>query len=182
VNFVPTEIPEVIRVEPEVFEDHRGYLFEAWNAREFARAGIEAEFVQDNVSSSSRGTLRGLHYQLPRPQGKLVRVVRGKVFDVVVDLRRSSATFGKWVGDWLSAEEKSCLWIPIGFAHGFYVTSEVAEFVYKCTDFYSPNDQHTLRWDDPDLAIAWPIADGSSPRLSAKDAAGLDFRSIEHFP
>jgi dTDP-4-dehydrorhamnose 3,5-epimerase len=182
VRFVPTEIPEVIRVEPEVFEDHRGYLFEAWNAREFARAGIETEFAQDNVSRSSRGTLRGLHYQLPRAQGKLVRVVRGKVFDVVVDVRRSSATFGKWAGDWLSAEEKSCLWIPIGFAHGFYVTSEVAEVAYKCTDFYSPGDQHTLRWDDPELAIAWPIAEGSSPKLSAKDAAGLSFRSTKHFP
>ncbi len=152
---LPTDIPDVLRIEPRVREDERGFFLESWNEADFRRAGLEIAFVQDNHSRSTRGSLRGLHYQIaPHAQGKLVRVVEGKVFDVAVDLRRSSPTFGSWVGVWLSAEDKSMLWIPPGFAHGFYVASPVADFLYKCTDFYSPEYERVLRWDDPDLAIA----------------------------
>ena len=181
-RFLPTEIPDVVRVEPRVIEDDRGFFFESWNARTFERAGLQAAFVQDNHSQSSQGSLRGLHYQIPHAQGKLVRVIQGTVFDVAVDLRRSSPTFGRWVGTWLSAEDKGMLWIPPGFAHGFYVTSRTAEFIYKCTDFYSPENERTLRWDDPDLGIEWPLIDGEPPTLSPKDAAGVLLRQAEHYP
>lgn len=148
----------------------------------FAAAGIEATFVQDNHSRSTLGGLRGLHYQTPSPQGKLVRVVTGRVFDVAVDLRRSSPTFGRWVGVWLSAEDHDMLWVPAGFAHGFYVTTDVADFVYKCTEFYAPEHEHTLRWDDPAIGIDWPLIDGHPPVVSTKDSAGAGLREATLFP
>ena len=168
----PTAIPDVVVVEPQVFGDARGFFFESFNQRKLEAAlGRELRFVQDNHSLSARGVLRGLHYQLPRPQGKLVRVVRGEVFDVAVDLRRGSPTFRRWVGEVLSAENKRQMWVPEGFAHGFLVLSEAAEFLYKTTDYYHPESDHCIRWDDPDLAIAWPLA-GATPVVAAKDAAG----------
>ncbi len=178
-NFIPTDIADVILIEPDVFGDERGFFMETWHQHKFAEAGIDATFVQDNHSRSARGILRGLHFQNPQPQGKLVRVIQGEVFDVAVDLRRGSPTFGQWVGEYLSAENKRMLWVPEGFAHGFYVTSEVADFVYKCTDFYAPQHEHSLRWDDPDLAISWPLVDGHPPRLSAKDAQAPGLRELE---
>jgi len=181
-KFTPLSIPEVVLVEPQVFGDARGFFMETWQAAKFAEAGIGAAFVQDNHSRSSRGTLRGLHYQLVQTQGKLVRVVAGEVFDVAVDLRRSSPTFGRWVGAALSAENKRLLWIPPGFAHGFYVTSEYAEFVYKCTDYYHPQSERSLLWNDPRIGVAWPIPAGSEPLLSAKDRTGLPLASAECFP
>jgi dTDP-4-dehydrorhamnose 3,5-epimerase len=171
----PTVIPDVVMVEPRVFGDERGFFFESWNRREFERNGIGCDFVQDNHSRSARGILRGLHYQTEHAQGKLVRVIAGEVFDVAVDLRRSSPSFGRWVGAYLSAENRHMLWIPAGFAHGFYVTSESAEFVYKCTDYYFPEHEVALRWDDPQLGIDWPLIAGEKPLLSAKDARGLSF-------
>lgn len=170
-KFEKTSIPDVIRVVPTVHTDARGFFMETWQSREFAEAGIDVSFVQDNFSSSSRGTLRGLHYQIEHPQGKLVRVVRGRVFDVAVDLRRSSKYFGKWVGEELSAENKHQLWVPPGFAHGFLVLSESADFEYKCSDFYAPEHERCIRWDDPDIGIEWPIDGGVHPVLSEKDAA-----------
>ncbi len=170
-----TEIPDVIVVEPRVFGDARGFFFESYNRKAFEEAvGRSVEFVQDNHSSSARGVLRGLHYQLPHPQGKLVRVVLGEVFDVAVDLRRGSATFGRWVGEVLSAENKRQLWIPEGFAHGFLVVSEQAEFLYKTTDYWHPEAEQCIRWDDPEIGIRWPL-DGLAPTVSAKDAAGKRF-------
>lgn len=180
-KFVPTEIPEVVLVEPRVFGDHRGFFLESWQAAKFADGGIEASFVQDNHSGSSRGVLRGIHYQRTKPQGKLVRVTAGEVFDVAVDLRRSSPTFGRWVGRTLSAENRHLLWVPPGFGHGFLVLSEFAEFQYKCTDFYAPEHERTLAWDDPTLAIDWPLVDGNAPTLSAKDAEGATFDDAETF-
>lgn len=179
--FTPTAIPDVVLVEPQVFGDHRGFFMETWHRGKFAESGIAADFVQDNHSRSARGILRGLHYQLRRPQGKLVRVVAGEVADVAVDLRRSSATFGRHVVVRLDADRHQELWIPPGFAHGFCVLSDSAELVYKCTDFYDPADEHTVRWDDPDLAIAWPLPANVTPVLSTKDAAGTAFRSADHF-
>lgn len=179
--FRPTDIPDVVLVEPRVFRDERGFFLESWNERTFSEARIEAGFVQDNHSRSQRGTLRGLHYQIQQAQGKLVRVVSGEVFDVAVDLRRSSPTFGKWVGVRLSADRHNMLWIPHGFAHGFYVTSEFADLLYKCTDFYSPIHDRTLAWDDPDLAIDWPLIPGEQPILSSKDAAGIRLRDAETY-
>lgn len=155
---------------------------ETWHAEKFADGGIDAQFVQDNHSASSRNTLRGLHYQIKQPQGKLVRVISGEVFDVSVDLRCASPTFGRWVGVNLSAKNKKMLWIPPGFAHGFYVTSEMAEFVYKCTAFYTPEHERCIRWDDPELAIDWPVPEGSSPLLSAKDQMGIPFKDAEVYP
>ncbi len=175
-----TAISEVLLIEPKVFGDARGFFLESWNAKAFAAAGIPAAFVQDNHSRSPRGVLRGLHYQLRQPQGKLVRVVAGEVFDVVVDLRRTSATFGRWVGERLSAENKRVLWIPPGFAHGFLVLSETADFLYKTTDYYAPEHERVIAWNDPELAIAWPLA--GAPTLSARDAAGARFRDAEVFP
>lgn len=180
-QFRPTEIPDVIVVEPRVFGDERGFFLETWERRKFAAAGIDADFVQDNHSASCRHVLRGLHYQLARPQGKLVRVVVGEVFDVAVDLRSTSPTFGKWVGLHLSAENKRILWIPPGFAHGFLTLSERAEFVYKCTDYYDPTSERSLLWNDPKLGIAWPLPAGATPLVSAKDAAGDPFDRIEYY-
>lgn len=160
-------------LEPRVFGDARGFFMETWNEARFAEAGIDARFVQDNHSRSSAGILRGLHYQIQHPQGKLVRVVQGSVFDVAVDLRRRSATFGQWYGVELSEENQRMLWVPPGFAHGFYVTSPRADFVYKCSDIYAPAHERTLLWNDPSLGIDWPLIAGEAPLLSEKDAAGV---------
>lgn len=176
----PTAIPEVLLIEPRVFGDARGFFFESFNQRAFQEAsGLNVEFVQDNHSRSSQGVLRGLHYQIEQPQGKLVRVVRGRVFDVAVDLRRSAATFGRWVGLELSEDEHRQLWIPPGFAHGFMVLSESADFLYKTTDYYAPEHERCVAWDDPQLGIEWP--DSVTPRLSAKDATGLPFLQAPYF-
>lgn len=174
-----TGLDGLLLLEPQVFGDARGFFMETWNAARFADAGIDANFVQDNHSRSAQGILRGLHYQVQHPQGKLVRVVRGAVFDVAVDLRRQSATFGQWYGVELSEENQRMLWVPPGFAHGFYVVSAVADFVYKCSDIYAPAHERTLRWDDPTLAIDWPIPAGVAPALSAKDALGVSFADAE---
>jgi dTDP-4-dehydrorhamnose 3,5-epimerase len=179
-NVARTAIPDVVVLEPKVFGDARGFFLETWNAREFAIAGIRAEFVQDNHSRSTRNVLRGLHYQLRQPQGKLVRVILGEVFDVAVDLRRSSPTFGRWVGEKLSAENRRMVWVPAGFAHGFLVLSDVAEFLYKATDYYAPEHERSIAWNDPDLAIEWPLA--GAPVLSSKDAAGVRLRDAEVYP
>lgn len=178
---VTTALPDVLILEPKVFGDERGFFFESFNARRFAEAtGLHREFVQDNHSRSAKGVLRGLHYQVQQAQGKLVRVTAGEVFDVAVDLRRSSPTFGQWVGVHLSAENKRQLWVPEGFAHGFVVLSEFAEFLYKTTDYYAPEHERSIRWDDPTLAIDWPLKD--APQLSAKDQAGLNFQDAPVFP
>jgi dTDP-4-dehydrorhamnose 3,5-epimerase len=175
-----TSIPEVIVLEPKVFGDDRGFFFESFNAKAFEEAtGLQAHFVQDNHSRSSKNVLRGLHYQIRQPQGKLVRVVEGEVFDVAVDIRRSSPTFGKWVGEYLSAEDKKQLWVPKGFAHGFVVLSETAQFLYKTSDYYAPEHERSLLWNDPTLAINWPLS--GEPRLAAKDAAGLPLSEAEVF-
>jgi dTDP-4-dehydrorhamnose 3,5-epimerase len=171
-QFEPLEIPDVILIRPRVFSDDRGFFLEAFHASRYAPLGITAPLVQDNVSGSHGGVLRGLHYQIRQPQGKLVSVVQGKIFDVAVDLRRSSPTFGKWVGQYLSADDRTQLWIPTGFAHGFYVVGTWAEVGYKVTDFYSPQWERTLRWDDPTVGIRWPVASSTPPRLSTKDAQG----------
>ena len=178
---VPTEIPEVLIIEPKVFEDDRGFFFESFNRRAFAeKTGVEADFVQDNHSRSSQNVLRGLHYQIQQPQGKLVRVVAGAVFDVAVDIRKSAPTFGKWVGCLLSAENKRLLWVPVGFAHGFLVVSQTAEVLYKTTDYYAPAHERCILWNDPDLAINWELT--ATPVLSAKDQAGQPFKAAELFP
>lgn len=178
---IPTEIPDVLILEPQIFGDERGFFFESYNATRFRElTGFNGEFVQDNHSRSTQGVLRGLHYQIRQPQGKLVRVVTGEVYDVAVDLRRSSPTFGQWIGVTLSAENKRQLWIPAGFAHGFYVISEMAEFLYKTTDYYAPEHERTLRWNDPKLGIDWPLA--GEPTLSTKDQHGIPFSSAEYFP
>jgi len=180
-KFIPSHIPDVVTIEPDVFGDQRGFFMETWQARKFEEAGIDEMFVQDNHSKSAQGVLRGLHYQIKHPQGKLVRVVAGTVFDVAVDLRKSSPTFGKWVGEILSAENKKMLWIPGGFAHGFYVMSESAEFLYKCTEYYEPEHERCVQWDDPDLAIDWPLIGGKPPLLSEKDGAGAALKNAELF-
>jgi dTDP-4-dehydrorhamnose 3,5-epimerase len=180
-KFSPCSIPDILLVEPQVYGDSRGFFMETYHASAFAQAGIEVNFVQDNHSGSQKRILRGLHYQIRQSQGKLVRVIAGAVFDVVVDLRRSSPTFGQWAGTTLSAENKCQLWIPPGFAHGFYVTSDWAEFTYKVTDFYAPDWERTLRWDDPTVAIEWPLMDGLPPILSEKDSHGKSFDQIELF-
>jgi dTDP-4-dehydrorhamnose 3,5-epimerase len=176
----PLALPEVSLIEPRVFGDDRGFFYESWNERTFAEAGITASFVQDNHSRSRRNVLRGLHYQIEHPQGKLVRAVVGTVYDVAVDLRRSSPNFGRAVGVELSADNKRMLWIPPGFAHGFVVVSEVAEFLYKTTDFWHPEHERTLLWCDPALGIAWPL-DGE-PVVAAKDAQGRPLVSAETYP
>ncbi|MDE2150680.1 MAG: dTDP-4-dehydrorhamnose 3,5-epimerase [Gammaproteobacteria bacterium] len=181
-NFQPLAIAEVVLVTPRVFGDARGFFMETWRADRFAEQGLPTRFVQDNHSRSARGVLRGLHYQIRQPQGKLVRVTLGEVFDVAVDLRRGSPTFGRWVGDRLSAENGRALWVPPGFAHGFYVLSEFAEFSYKCTDYYAPEHERCLRWDDPDLGVAWPLTPGTLPQLSAKDAAAPRLPEAEVYP
>lgn len=177
----PTALPEVLLIEPQLFADPRGHFFESFNRQAFrAATGIDADFVQDNHSRSARGVLRGLHYQLRQPQGKLARVVRGTVFDVAVDLRRSSPRFGRWVGVELSEENRRQLWVPPGFAHGFVVLSESADCLYKMTDYYAPQHERCIAWDDPALAVAWPA--GIKPLLSAKDAQGLALAEAEVFP
>jgi dTDP-4-dehydrorhamnose 3,5-epimerase len=170
-RFIACDIPGPIIIEPKVFGDERGFFLESWNHAAFAEVGLDLAFVQDNHSRSSRGVLRGLHYQNPNPQGKLVRVANGRVFDVAVDIRRSSATFGRWIGVELSAANQRMLWVPPGFAHGFLTLEDKTDFLYKCTDFYQPSSEHCLRWDDPALAIDWPL-DNMTPELSAKDKAG----------
>ncbi len=180
-KILPTEIPDVLLLEPKVFADARGFFYESFNQRVFAdKTETVAEFVQDNHSSSARNVLRGLHYQIQQPQGKLIRVAVGEIFDVAVDLRKSSPTFGQWVGYRLSAENYLQLWIPPGFAHGFLVLSPVAEVLYKTTDYYAPQYDRCILWNDPDLAIAWPL-DGETPILSAKDQAGQLFKSADVF-
>ena len=174
-----TEIPDVLIIEPAVFGDERGFFMESFNAREMRRIGIDAEFVQDNHSRSQRNVLRGLHYQISQPQGKLVRVVSGAVFDVAVDMRRESPTFGKWAGVELSAENKRLFWLPPGLAHGFYVLSESADFVYKATDYYAPQFERTVLWNDSDLGIVWPLT--GDPILSGKDVAGTSLHKAEVF-
>jgi dTDP-4-dehydrorhamnose 3,5-epimerase len=181
-QFERTGIPDVVLVRPRVFGDPRGFFFESWEERKFAAAGCDAKFVQDNHSRSTRHTLRGLHYQIQHAQGKLVRVVAGTVFDVAVDIRRSSPTFGRSVSVTLSDENHHMLWIPAGFAHGFLVLSEFADLVYRCTDFYSPAHERAILWNDPDLNIEWPLAPGEEPVLSAKDAVAARFRDAEYFP
>lgn len=176
-----TKIPDVLVIEPRVLGDHRGYFFESWRADRFADVGVDATFVQDNQSSSGQGVLRGLHYQIKQPQGKLVRVISGSVFDVAVDLRKSSPTFGHWVGVALSAENNKLIWVPPGFAHGFYVLSEQAEFVYKCTDYYAPQHERAIRFDDPDIGIDWPLIPGTEPIMSEKDLGGLAFKDADLF-
>ncbi len=171
-KIIDTEIPDVKIIEPSVFGDERGFFMETWQQKKFEEQVSPRTFVQDNHSKSSKGILRGLHYQTVNTQGKLVRVVSGEVYDVAVDMRKSSPTFGKWVGVYLSAENKRQLWVPEGFAHGFYVTSESAEFVYKCTDYYNPQHEHSLLWNDSELNINWPISEGDIPALSAKDKDG----------
>jgi dTDP-4-dehydrorhamnose 3,5-epimerase len=171
-KFTPSSIPDVLLIEPQIFGDQRGFFMETYQAQQFAEAGIVYDFVQDNHSGSQLGALRGLHYQIIQAQGKLVRVAVGEIFDVAVDLRRSSPTFGQWEGIHLSAENKLQLWIPPGFAHGFYVMSNWAEVLYKTTDFYAPQHERTLLWNDPEVGIIWPIPNGQQPILSTKDRAG----------
>jgi dTDP-4-dehydrorhamnose 3,5-epimerase len=172
-------IPDVVLMETQVFGDKRGFFMETFREDEFKTSVADFSFVQDNYSKSSRGILRGLHYQIKYPQGKLVRVTLGEVFDVAVDLRKGSPYFGKWAGVTLSSENKLQLWVPPGFAHGFYVLSNEAEFIYKCTDYYAPEHERSIKWDDPDLAIDWPIIPGEEPLLSPKDVAGSFFNSAE---
>ncbi|MDB9419344.1 MAG: dTDP-4-dehydrorhamnose 3,5-epimerase [Microcystis viridis Mv_BB_P_19951000_S69] len=178
---IPTEIPDVLIIEPQVYGDDRGFFLESFNQRDFReKTGVNTTFVQDNHSMSLKNVLRGLHYQIPNPQGKLVRVVSGSVFDVAVDARQSSPTFGQWVGCVLSAENKRIFWVPEGFAHGFLVLSERAEFLYKTTNYYYPQYEKTILWNDADLGIDWPL--DTPPILSPKDQAGQPFKSVEVFP
>jgi dTDP-4-dehydrorhamnose 3,5-epimerase len=177
---IPTTIPDVLLIEPKVFGDARGFFFESFNQKAFAQAtGLDLNFVQDNHSRSARGVLRGLHYQIQQPQGKLVRVVRGSVFDVAVDLRKSSSTFGQWVGAELSEDNHRQMWVPPGFAHGFVVTSESADFLYKTTDYYAPQHERCIAWNDPAIGIQWPLAE--PPQLSVKDQAGAPLAAAEVF-
>lgn len=179
-DFATVRQPGVVILEPKVFGDERGFFFESYNARRFEQlTGVRARFVQDNHSRSVQGVLRGLHYQIRQPQGKLVRVIAGEVFDVAVDIRRSSPAFGRWTGVRLSAENKRNLWVPPGFAHGFLVLSDTAEFLYKTTDYWAPEHERCIRWDDPQLAVDWPLQ--GAPLLSAKDAQGLPFGAAEVF-
>jgi dTDP-4-dehydrorhamnose 3,5-epimerase len=176
----PTTLADVLLIEPRVFGDARGFFFESYNRRDFVQAGLDAEFVQDNHSRSARGVLRGLHYQVEHAQGKLVRVISGQVYDVAVDMRRSSPTFGRWVGMTLSADDKQMLWIPPGFAHGFLVLSDAAEFLYKTTDYWYPEYERSLLWNDAALGIAWPLP--QAPTLAAKDAAGTPLALADAYP
>jgi dTDP-4-dehydrorhamnose 3,5-epimerase len=180
-QFKPTEIPDLVIIEPKVFRDARGFFMETWRAEHLVAAGIDARFVQENHSSSTAGVLRGLHYQIQHAQGKLVRVVRGRVFDVAVDLRRSSPTFRRWVGVWLSEENRLELWIPQGFAHGFYAATE-AQLVYHCSDYYARQYERCLVWNDPSIAVRWPLCAGEVPILSEKDAAAPTLEQADLFP
>ena len=181
-EFEPTEIPDVVLIRPRVFGDPRGFFFESWEERKFAAAGLGVKFVQDNHSRSVRHTLRGLHYQIQQPQGKLVRVTKGEVFDVAVDLRRSSPRFGQWVGRVLSHADHCMLWVPPGFAHGYLALSDEIDFLYKCTDFYAPQHERAIRWDDPQIRVRWPLPAGMAPLLSAKDAIAPLFKDAECYP
>ncbi|MBM3181543.1 MAG: dTDP-4-dehydrorhamnose 3,5-epimerase [Chloroflexi bacterium] len=180
-QFISTELPGVILIQPKIFTDERGFFLESYREDRFSGAGIQANFVQDNHSVSAKGVLRGLHYQIRQPQGKLMRVVVGEVFDVAVDLRRGSRTFGNWVGAILSAGNKNELWVPPGFAHGFYVTSEKAEILYKATDYYAPQWERCLLWNDPAIGIDWPLINGGLPILSDKDVKGLSLSAAETY-
>ncbi len=179
-KIISTSIPDVLLIEPQVFQDERGFFLESYQKKNFKEAGIAVDFVQDNHSKSYLGTLRGLHYQIQHPQGKLVRVIAGEVFDVAVDIRKNSPTFGQWVGDYLSAENKRLLWVPVGFAHGFYVTSSEAEVLYKATDYYAPQWERCLVWNDSNLNIDWPLK-GVIPTLSKKDKEGSFLAEAEVF-
>jgi dTDP-4-dehydrorhamnose 3,5-epimerase len=181
-KIVPTAIPDVLLITPRVFTDSRGFFLESWNELRFAAEGVRANFVQDNHSQSSQWTLRGLHYQIQRPQGKLVRVCRGTAFDVAVDIRKSSLSFGKWVGVELSETNHCMLWVPPGFAHGFLALSDRVDFLYKCTDFYAPEFERTIRWDDPAIDIRWPLPASVSPLLGGKDREGQGICDAECFP
>ena len=178
-EFTATQIPEVIVIDPVVFEDQRGFFMETWQAQKFKEAGIDANFVQDSQSRSTQGTVRGLHYQIEQAQGKLIRVIQGEAFDVLVDLRKSSPTFGQWVGETLSAGNRKIIWVPPGFAHGFQVLSDSADFEYRCTDFYAPEHERTIRWDDPDIGVDWPLQEGQKPMMSDKDLAGVALKDAE---
>jgi dTDP-4-dehydrorhamnose 3,5-epimerase len=178
-EFTATQIPDVIVIDPVVFEDPRGFFMETWQARKFKDAGIDASFVQDSQSRSAQGTVRGLHYQIEQAQGKLIRVIQGEAFDVLVDLRKSSPTFGQWVGEVLSAGNRRIIWVPPGFAHGFQVLSDSADFEYRCTDYYAPEHERTILWNDPDLGIDWPLQDGQEPLMSEKDLAGVALKDAE---
>jgi dTDP-4-dehydrorhamnose 3,5-epimerase len=182
VRFLPTTLRDVVLVEPRVHGDERGFFMETWHRERFAQAGIDCQFVQDNHSRSVRGTLRGLHFQLNHVQGKLVRVTSGEAFDVAVDVRRSSPTFGHWEGVRLSAANRRSLWVPPGFAHGFLVLSDVADFVYKCTDYYDPESERAIRWDDPAIGVDWPLEPGTMPILSARDAAAGGIADTDCLP
>ena len=177
-----TAIKDVVLITPRVFDDERGFFMETWSTARFAEAGLAVNFVQDNHSHSLQGVLRGLHYQSQHAQGKLVRVIGGEIFDVAVDLRRSSPTFRRWVGIRLSAESRQQLWIPAGFAHGYYTLSGTADVLYKCTDIYAPAHEHTLIWNDPELKLEWPLLKGQVPRLSVKDAQGKPLREAWCYP
>lgn len=179
-HFTPTTIPDVILIEPKIFVDDRGFFLEGYQKKSFSEAGIPFDFVQDNHSKSQQGVLRGLHYQIQQPQGKLVRVIFGEIFDVAVDIRKSSPTFGRWIGDYLSADNKRMLWVPAGFAHGFYVTSPTAEVLYKATDYYAPQWERSLAWNDPTINIDWPL-NGKIPILSLKDEIGKFLEEAEVF-
>lgn len=179
-NIIECNIPGPLIIEPKVFGDERGFFMESWNAGTFAGNGLNLQFCQDNHSRSQKGVLRGMHFQNPAPQGKLVRVVRGAVFDAVVDLRRSSPTFGKWTGVTLSADNKRMFWVPEGFAHGFLTLEDDTDFLYKCTAPYAPQNEASLAWDDPDVGIEWPL-DGIEPKLSAKDAVGVRLADVKAF-
>ncbi len=178
-QFEPTSIPDVFLIKPQVFGDQRGFFMETYQAQRFGSAGLPFIYVQDNHSGSQHGTLRGLHYQVRQPQGKVVRVIQGQIYDVAVDLRRWKSSFGQWVGVELSAENKLEIWIPPGFAHGFYVVSPWAEVVYKATDYYAPEHERTLLWNDPTLNIPWPVPPGETPTLSAKDQLGKPLSEAE---
>lgn len=180
-QIIDTDLDAVKIIEPSVFGDDRGFFLESWNRQAFEAEGLPGNFVQDNHSRSSAGVLRGLHYQVNHPQGKLVRVTRGEVFDVAVDLRKSSPQFGQWVGVLLTESNKRQLWVPEGFAHGFYVVSDTADFQYKCTDYYRPEFERSLKWNDPSVGIQWPIAEGVEPMLAAKDDAGKALAECDTF-
>jgi dTDP-4-dehydrorhamnose 3,5-epimerase len=182
VQFEPTRLPEVVLIRPRVFGDARGFFFESWNQQRFLDAGITARFVQDNHSHSVRHTLRGLHFQIQQPQGKLVHVVRGEVFDVAVDMRRSSPRFGQWAGALLSESNHQMLWVPAGFAHGYLALSDEIDLVYKCTDFYAPEHERAIRWDDGQIGVQWPLPVGIAPILSARDAVAPLFKDSETYP
>ena len=181
-QFEPTRLPEVVLIKPRLYGDARGFFFESWHQQRFTDAGIDARFVQDNHSHSTLHTLRGLHFQIQHPQGKLMQVIRGEVFDVAVDLRRSSPSFGQWVGVVLSASNHHMLWVPSGFAHGYLALSDEIDFLYKCTDFYAPEHERAIRWDDAEIGVQWPLPTDILPTLSTKDVAAPSLKDSETYP